>query len=1568
MLSALARDLFADVDEEDLAGHPLSELVESVRSAADLLSTRAPDQTVVRITDLATDGDGSAVTLVEILNDDMPFLVDSTILELQDFRADIRLVTHPIISVTRDDAGRLTAYSAKDGHRESLIQIHVGRILEPADRDALTRRLDLLFAEIRITVADWQMMRDRLEAVVDQYRRRPPPVPIADLEESISFLEWLADDNFTFLGVRDYDFTGGRSRGRLSRARGKGLGILSDPKVRVLSRGGRGMTMTPAIRAFLMRPEPLIITKSNLRVRIHRNAHADYIGVKRYHDDGRLAGETRFIGLFTSTAYNRSIFNVPYLRGKAKAVIARAGFSPDGHSAKTLINVLESYPRDELFQVDADSLYAAAKTIMALAVQPRIRVLTRRDRFDRFVSILVFVPRDRYDSTVRERIGAYLAEVFDGRVSAYYPTFLEGPLTRVQFIIGRDAGKTPNPPQAVLESAVAEIIARWPDALVRAVNERFPPEEAAPLIARYRDAFPVAYQEVTIPNDAVDDIVAFASLTRARPVAGYFHAVSGGAEPAIALKLCHLGAPVALSARVPVLENMGLRVIDELTFPIEPADDSPPIFVHEMMLENARGNAIALDAVGTALIDCFLAVWHDRAENDGYNGLVIGARLTWREIAILRTASRFIRQSGTPFTEDHMWRTLNRHPEIARALVELFTARFDPNGPDERLARRRRTRIEAELEKVESLDEDRIIRLFLVMFDAILRTNYFQNEEDGQPHTTICFKLESRRLDFLPSPRPLREVFVYSPRVEGVHLRFGMVARGGLRWSDRPVDFRTEVLGLAKAQEAKNAVIIPHGAKGGFVPKRLPTNGDRAAFVAEGIAAYRAFISSLLDVTDNLDGDQPVAPPDVVTRDSDDPYLVVAADKGTATFSDIANEVAESRGFWLGDAFASGGSHGYDHKKMGITARGAWESVKRHFREMDIDIQTTPFTVVGVGDMSGDVFGNGMLLSEQIKLVAAFDHRDIFIDPDPDPAISYAERRKLFETPQSSWQMYDRRKISRGGGVFSRAEKAIPLSPQIRAVLDLGSKTAPPGEVMRAILRASADLLFFGGIGTYVRASTETNDQVGDRANDAIRVTGEELRVKVVGEGANLGMTQPARIEFALAGGRCNSDAIDNSAGVNTSDVEVNIKIALGSAIRDGRLDMEARDKLLTRMTEEVAALVLRNNYLQTLAISLSAARGFAAFPFQRRLIQDLERHGLLDRLIESLPDDATLDERQAAGKPLTRPEIGVLVAYAKIALADELMASNVSDHATLRGELRAYFPKTMREPFRRDIDAHRLRAEIIATQVANSVVNHCGASFIVLVADRTGAPPVEIARAYVTVREAFRLRALNRAIDDLDNRIGGTLQIALYQAVQNLTISRTIWFLRNVPLGRGMLDKVASEYGESIRTLDAELASLLSHQSHAILTSTIDSYRSDGVPEDLATTVARLRFLAQATDIHLIAKATSKPFEAAAETYYRITDRFRIDRAIRAAAAMAMPDYYDELARDRALETLARAHRQLTVDVLKAGGLPAWEKANQEALERAVGLVVGMIESEEMTLSRIIVASNLLTDLVGGS
>jgi glutamate dehydrogenase len=1574
--------LFGRTAPEDLVCYEAAELAMLAREASAFLATRKPGAPKIRIESPPRSEGGrlKSISVIEIVNDDMPFLVDSVMGELTDRGLDVRLVAHPILAVRRDArTGKLTAAPeearrAKDELRESFIHIHVERIEDPHQRTEIVQALEQVLAEIRLCVEDWRSMVGRVNEVINELKTNPPPIPVDDVAEAIQFLQWLIADNFTLLGVRDYTLAG--TERDLAPVVKSGLGMLRGRDVPVLKRGGQVVTITPELRAFFDEPKTLIVTKANVKSRVHRRVYLDYIGVKRFDADGRPTGEFRIVGLFTSTVYSRSIHSIPYLRRKEDAVLNRAGFAPQSHSGKALANVLDTYPRDELFQIDEDTLYQFALAILQLEERPRVRVLARRDRFDRFVSVLVYVPRERFDSQVRIEIGDYLADVFQGHVSAYYPSFPDGPLTRVHFIIGRNVGATPKPHRASLEDAVGAIVRTWTDALGEALADAHDPDQARTLFDCYRDAFSEGYREVYSPLNAVADIRVIEGLSTDRPLAVDFYQRVWDAKPVVGLKVWSHHRPIPLSERVPVLENMGFRVVDEQTYHVAAATATEPgVWLHDMMLERADGGAADLKPMEQALEACFSVVMRGGAENDGYNALVLTAGLLWRDVALVRTISRFLRQIRVPYSQDYMWTTLRKHGGLAAKIVELFHARFDPRPKGGESARGKRetailAEIETELASVESLDEDRIVRHFVNAVQSAIRTNYYQIDQDGQPKPLIAIKFASRKLDGLALPKPLYEIFVYSPRVEGVHMRFGKVARGGIRWSDRPQDFRTEVLGLVKAQQVKNAVIIPVGAKGGFVPKHLPVGGPREAIQAEGTAAYKLFTGTLLDITDNLDLKGVVPPADVVRHDDDDPYLVVAADKGTATFSDIANSISEEHDFWLGDAFASGGSAGYDHKGIGITARGAWEAVKRHFREMDVDITTTPFSAVGVGDMSGDVFGNGMLRETTTRLVAAFDHRDIFIDPDPDPKKSFAERKRLFALPRSSWQDYDKKLISKGGGVFPRSHKEIALSKEAQAVLGFTKAKATPQEVMNAILKAPVDLLFFGGIGTYVRAETESDEAAGDRTNDPIRITGAQIRAKVVGEGANLGMTQRGRIEAALKGVRLNTDAIDNSAGVNTSDLEVNIKIALSLPVREGRLTVKARNALLGKMTDEVAALVLRNNYLQTLALSLSEQRGLEDLGFQQRLMQTLEARGELDRAVEFLPDDMEIGERIRRSQPLTRPELSVLLAYAKLSLYSELLDSSVPDDPYLGRELDRYFPKVISEKFPEALEKHRLRREIIATQLANSMINRGGPSLVVRIADQTGASAATIASAFAAVRNSFDMPALNDEINALDGKIPGDVQLSLYQSVQNLLLDRIVWFLRNADLSQG-LAAVVGHYRKGIDDLTAALDKVLPPEAAAARVTRTKELATACVPDALAARMGSLPEIAAAPDMVHIADRTKKPMAIIAATYFATQAFFRVDRVVAAARAIVVADYFDRLALDRALDSIGDAERRLTAAMVATGAsgeaaVEAWVKPRAAEVER-IRAAVHQIAASGLTLSKLTVAANLLGDLARG-
>lgn len=1562
-LADFAGLLFENGASEDLAGFTTGDLAGIVRDAHAALSKRKPETANVS---LHPSNVRSGGLTIQVVNDNMPFLFDSVMSELQKTGVDIALVLHPVLSVTRDKNGKLESLKAHHkktpqsrANRESLIHIEIDDLADSGAVDALEKNLHLVLKDVRMAVQDWKAMLLRLEETILNYKTNPPPLPENEIDEAVAFLQWLVDQNFTFLGMRDYAFSGGPKRGTLKRVKSGGLGILRDPEVRVLRRGREMVTMTPEIREFFMTPEPLIITKANVKSRVHRPAYMDYVGVKTFDDKGRLSGELRIVGLFTSTAYTRSVKQIPMLRRKVEMLLENSEFDKDSHAGKALLNVAESYPRDELFQIDLKTLSEFADKIRQLDERPRLRVLSRLDKFDRFVSVLVFVPRDRYNSTVRTRIGEYLKQVYKGRLSAYYPAFPEGNMARVHFIIGRSEGETPKLDQSELEAEVAKIIRTWDDDLRAALGSS--------TAGIYEGAFPAAYQHAFSGAQAVEDIARLDAMGEAEDISISFSREAGMAEDRVSLKVYASGQALPLSNRVPLLENMGFAALNERTYQITPAE-RPIVYLYDMTLQ-ANSGACSLEALGGKLTECFLAVWQNRAENDGYNALILNGGIGWRDIAMLRMISRYLRQTGIPFSQDYMWSTLNRYSGIAAELVALFHARFDPAKADSAVEETLLERFLTALDDVVSLDDDRILRRFANVIKSGVRTNFYQHDKDGSPKPVISLKIESRNVEDLPEPRPFREIFVYSPQVEGVHLRFGKVARGGLRWSDRPQDFRTEVLGLVKAQQVKNAVIVPVGSKGGFYPKQLPDPlSGREAWFEAGRDAYKTFISSLLAITDNLDGDKVVPPKQVLRLEEDDPYLVVAADKGTATFSDTANAISEAHDFWLGDAFASGGSAGYDHKKMGITARGGWEAVKRHFRELNRDIQTEPFTACGVGDMSGDVFGNGMLLSKATKLLAAFDHRDIFIDPDPDPETSWEERKRLFDMGRSSWQDYDQKLISKGGGVFPRSAKSIVLSAEMKELLDISADRTAPNEIIIAILKLDADLLWFGGIGTYIRASTETDADVGDKANDAIRISAPQVRAKAIGEGANLGVTQCARIEYDKLGGRVNTDAIDNSAGVNSSDMEVNIKIALGAAIRGGRLDLKKRNRLLASMTDEVAELVLRNNYLQTLSLSLTEREGMEDFGFQARLMDQLEERGLLDRTVELLPDDAAMKERQSSHEALTRPEIAVLLAYAKIVLYDDLLASDVPDDPYLAKELFRYFPEKMSKTYVDEISSHRLRREIIATMLANSLINRGGATVLTRVTDQTGAAPVEITRAFAIVRDSFGLTELNTDIDALDTLIDGQLQLELYGKVRALLIGRIIWFLKNADLSSGIAS-VVERFGGGISTMRGALTPHLPDYLKERVAETRARYLEGGVPEPLAERIAALPLEAMLPDIVLVAQNCGRSLQHVAQAYLDVAGIFKLGRLDALAQNIPTTDYFDGLAVQRARQVVGEAHRAITSDVLSAGApgqvdMSLWIAGHESSLERTIQAVEGIVENGTLTVSKLAVAAGLLSDL----
>lgn len=1556
--------LFSHASNDDLERYTPEMLATSATHAAKELAAWKGGEPRVTIGPVSgIDFSGEPATVISIVARNMPFLYDSVMGEVAAESRDIHLAIHPILVESAPKQYRLftPATDQAPGRQISHIQIHL-TALEKARAAALAERIGYVLSQVELASNGWTPMLSLLNEAMAELEAVDAGARTADRDEAIAFLDWLRSDNFTFLGMREYVYSGTGETAKFERGEKPGLGILSDPSVLVLRRGKEAVMTTPEILAFLEGPDFLIVTKANAKSVVHRRAYMDYVGVKRFDKDGKVIGELRIAGLFTSTAYTRSVSQIPLLRRKVSRVSERFDFDVRSHSGRRLQNTLEAYPRDDLFQIDVDLLTNFCDQINDLAERPRVRVLPRIDRFDRFVSLIVYVPREDYNSAVREKIGQFMAAAYEGHVSAYYPAFPEGGVARVHIIIGRRGGKTPDISQARLEEAVRRIVTRWSDRLAALAGPNAPRLEVSQ-----------AYQESFAPEDAVSDLpLMTGALATATPhIAFHYHYDQEGRV--LGLKIFNPHRQIPLSKRVPLLENLGFRVISEQTFELEIAhgEDRDLVILHDMELETEGGRVFDLKTQGPVLEEAFLAAYAERIDNDPYNRLILAAGLTGRETSVLRAYARYLRQTGIIYSPHHIAETLVRYPAISAAIFRLFQDSFDPGIPEKlrpkKLAEHRDAIAEG-LAAVPTLDEDRILRRYVNAIDATLRTNYFQKDADGGIPAMLAFKFDPALLADLPEPRPFREIFVYGTEVEGVHLRFGKVARGGLRWSDRAQDYRTEVLGLVKAQQVKNAVIVPVGAKGGFYPKNLPAGGNRDEVFNAGKEAYKTYIRTLLSITDNINGGKVIAPANTVRLDGDDPYFVVAADKGTATFSDTANGLAQAAGFWLDDAFASGGSAGYDHKKMGITARGAWETVKRHFREMDIDIQTTPFTVAGVGDMSGDVFGNGMLLSEQIRLIAAFDHRDIFIDPDPDIAKSFAERKRMFDLPRSSWQDYDRKTLSKGAMIISRAEKSVTLTPEAQAAVGLDKATVTPIEIMSAILRAQVDLLWFGGIGTYVKAPEETSADVGDRANDAIRVSATEVNAAVVGEGANLGVTQKGRIAFGLKGGRINSDAIDNSAGVNSSDVEVNIKIALATAMREGRLTREARNRLLVTMTDEVGRLVLRNNYLQGLAISLTERQGVANGETLSRLMNVLEATGHLNRKVEYLPSAAAFTERYTAGKPLTRPEIGVLLSYAKITLSDAIVASALPDDPWFARTLAGYFPERMQKIHAEDISSHPLRREIIATVLANEVINRGGPGFVQAMSDATSATAADVVRAAVLVREGFDLDKLWAGVDALDGKIKGALQLELYAAIEMLYTEATRVLLKT-GLEKGDINAAIQKIRTALRSLKPALASATPVAIADEIAARRATFTEAGVPLTLAGDIASLPLLVLTPEVLQVAEKTGATLLRAVEAYFAVSQTFRIPQLIRNGSRITTTDHYEALALTHGLDQIATARRQIVSAVLTAHGkerqpVEAWHAKDRLRINRVAAELVNLSDSGEIGLARIAVAAGLLTDL----
>ncbi|MET9898580.1 NAD-glutamate dehydrogenase [Streptomyces sp. NPDC006446] len=1536
-------------------------------------------------------------SVVEVVMDDMPFLVDSVTNELSRQGRGIHVVIHPQVVVRRDLTGKLievlpTRPSAEDlphdAHVESWIHVEIDRETDRADLKQITADLLRVLSDVREAVEDWEKMRDAALRIAEELPTEPTADDLRDqeVEEARELLRWLSGDHFTFLGYREYQL---RDDDSLAAVPGTGLGILrSDPQ-----HGEDSHPVSPSFerlpadaRAKAREHKLLILTKANSRATVHRPSYLDYVGVKKFDENGDVIGERRFLGLFSSAAYTESVRRVPVVRRKVDEVLRGAGFSPNSHDGRDLLQILETYPRDELFQTPADELRAIVTSVLYLQERRRLRLYLRQDEYGRYYSALVYLPRDRYTTGVRLRIIDILKEELNGTSVDFTAWNTESILSRLHFVVrvepGTELPQLSDSDKERIEARLVEAARSWADGFGEALTAECGEERAAELLRRYGNAFPEGYKADHSPRSAVADLVHLQALGQetSKDFALSLYEPVGAAPGERRFKIYRTGEQVSLSAVLPALNRMGVEVTDERPYELR-CSDRTTAWIYDFGLrlpKSLNGNGDYLGDDGRERFqEAFAATWTGQAENDGFNALVLSAGLTWRQSMVLRAYAKYLRQAGSTFSQDYMEDTLRNNVHTTRLLVSLFEARMSPERQRAglELTDALLEELDAALDQVASLDEDRILRSFLNLIKATLRTNFFQESAGGTPHEYVSMKFDPTAIPDLPAPRPAYEIWVYSPRVEGVHLRFGKVARGGLRWSDRREDFRTEILGLVKAQMVKNTVIVPVGAKGGFVAKQLPDPSvDRDAWLAEGIRSYRTFISALLDITDNMVVGEVVPPADVVRHDEDDTYLVVAADKGTATFSDIANEVAESYNFWLGDAFASGGSAGYDHKKMGITARGAWESVKRHFRELGVNTQTQDFTVVGVGDMSGDVFGNGMLLSEHIRLVAAFDHRHIFIDPTPDSETSYAERRRLFELPRSSWADYNTELISAGGGVFPRTAKAIPVNAHVREALGIESGAAKmtPADLMKAILQAPVDLLWNGGIGTYVKSAAESHADVGDKANDAIRVDGADLRVKVVGEGGNLGLTQLGRIEFAQHGGKINTDAIDNSAGVDTSDHEVNIKILLNAVVANGDLTVKQRNKLLAEMTDEVGALVLRNNYAQNTAIANALAQSPSMLHAQQRFLRHLVREGYLDRALEFLPSERQIRERLNAGQGLTGPETAVLLAYTKITVSVELLATSLPDDPYLQSLLHAYFPTALRDKFREQIDGHALSREIVTTVLVNDTVNTGGTSFLHRLREETGASLEEIVRAQTAARAIFNSSAVWDAVEALDNVVAADVQTRIRLHSRRLVERGTRWLLNNRPQPLQLAETITF-FSDGVEQVWSELPKLLRGADLEWYQQIYDELSSAGVPDELATRVAGFSSAFPALDIVSVADRMGKDPMAVAEVYYDLADRLSITQLMDRIIELPRADRWQSMARASIREDLYAAHAALTADVLAVGNgsstpeqrFEAWQEKNTAILGRARTTLEEIQGSDSFDLANLSVAMRTMRTLL---
>ncbi|MBA6390788.1 NAD-glutamate dehydrogenase [Colwellia sp. BRX10-3] len=1522
LVNQFAELLYKNISTLDLEHRNDSDMYGATLSLWNTLNDHQDDKPVIKVFNpqVSKNGWKSSHTIIEIIVRDMPFLVDSVRIALSRLNLTPHLMLNSPIKIVRDKSKKITKLSSsvdqtfKSTSVETVFFIEIDRQNDTKVLTSIAKELHSVVSDIAVTVNDWQPMKARLSSVIEDVKQANLPCSKAEHSDSINFLEWILADNFTLLGYRAYHIKTLKGDMALEADVKTSLGLMNQydgTKERLMS------GLSESAREIALGKNLLVLTKTNAKSRVHRPAHLDYIGIKRFDDKGNVIGEERFVGLFGSAYYTNSALDLPLIKSKVISACNDSGFAQGTHAYKALINILETYPRDEILQSSPAELLKNVMGIFQMQERDYSGLFMRRDAFNRFYSCMVYVPRERYNTALRINTQKLLQEALGSNEEVEFTTyFSESAQARTHYIVRVNSTKADINVKDI-EKNLNHAARSWDDNLADALNSHKGEAKGKALSRKYT-SFPQAYKDEVLPGTAIVDIEKFEALSDDNKLEMLFYQPQeeDANSRFVKLKLFHSGEPLHLSDVLPMLENFGLRVIGESPYAVKAESGEVYWILDFSMLLTGKGK-FNLEIVQSLFQDAFAKVWARKLEDDGFNRLILGAELGGREVSIVRAYAKYERQIGGTFSQSYIEDTFARYPSIAKLLIKLFKLRFTPTKKsNEKAIEKVHTSLESSLDSVASLDDDRIIRRFVEMVNATIRTNYFQPHPVTGEKSYISFKILPSQISDVPLPVPAFEIFVYSPQVEGVHLRGGKVARGGLRWSDRREDFRTEVLGLVKAQQVKNTVIVPVGAKGGFVCKQLP-DGDRNEIFEAGKECYRTFIRGLLDITDNIIEGEIVPPVNVVRLDEDDPYLVVAADKGTATFSDVANAISEEYNFWMGDAFASGGSVGYDHKAMGITAKGAWESVKRHFREMDVDCQSTDFTCIAIGDMAGDVFGNGMLLSKHIRLQAAFNHMHIFIDPNPDAASSYIERERLFNLPGCTWEDYNKELISEGGAIFSRHSKSIKLTPQIKKMLGTQKQNMSPIDLMQSILKMQVDLLWNGGIGTYVKGSKETHLEVGDRANDALRINGADLNAKIVGEGGNLGLTQLGRIEFGAKGGRINTDAVDNAGGVDCSDNEVNIKILLNGLVQNGDLTVKQRNKILYDMTDEVGDIVIDDCYRQTHSLSITELRGGGQLKEQSQFITELERSGKLDRALEFIPSDEDIAERLALGKGLTRPELSVLLAYSKMVLKEELVCPEISDNEFHQSLLIKAFPKLLQDNYSAQMQDHPLRAEIIATQLANNIGNDMGFNFVHRMKAETGATTSEIANCYTMACAVFELSDIWKKISDLDNMISTSIQTEMLFQLRRTVRRATRWFLRHRNKSFNIAQSIEF-YHATFVALSSNITSYMVEKEAAQIKRVENDLIKAGVPEQIALRISLLSTLFSVMDLAEISKSEAVPTELATDLYFKLGARLDLHWFLDQITSQPVSNHWQALARASFREELDWQQRSLTSVILR--------------------------------------------------